>query len=268
MKRTLLCSLIVLTIASFYSHANAQWVTKDSANGLIYGLVGEPFAQLAEGPPDSRYCPMDSTSASTLDMGFSRDTAKHRWLPILPNARLVIYGKKDPQKDSSALSLRFYRILPDFSQGPISREYIVNPGITTIIVPDTQYTYIEMTLTGGGSTHGSHGFLLDAITLFQNFDGLGVGQFIAPIVSALANYPNPFTAQMTTNINVHLERPGTATVVIADAIGRELSRNVLGAVGPGDHAVLFHAPAAGVYYARLMLNGAFSGQMLKMSALR
>ncbi len=268
MKPTLLLLLVACFVTSFAGNASSQWVTNDSANGLIYGTLGEPYAHNAEGPPDLRYAPMDSTSASTLDMGFSRDTAKHRWLPILPKARLVIYGAKDPNKDSSALSLRFFAVDASGALTAESREFIVEPGVATITVPDTMYTYLELTTTGAGTKVGSHGFYLDAITLYENFGALGVGQYIAPKVAALANYPNPFTAGMRTNINVHLDRPGTAIVVISDIVGREVSRSVLGPVSSGDHTVSFRAPGAGVYYARLMINGAFSGPMLKMAALR
>ncbi len=268
MKRSILLTLLLAAAITISSRASAQWVTNDSANGLVYGGSGEPTRQRAEGPPDGIYMQFDSTSSSFLDMGFSRDTSKHRWLPILPKARLIIYGAKDPNVDSSALSLRFYDILPGGAQGANSGETIIRPGISVVIVPDTEYTYAEFTLTGAGTKKGSHGFHLDAITLFQNFTNLGVGQYIQPQVATLANYPNPFMAASPTNINVHLDRPGTALVIVSDAIGREVSRTSLGSVGAGDHTISFRASAPGVYYARLMLNGAFSGPMLKMSALR
>lgn len=261
----------VLLTASLVGSARAQFVTNDSANAVIYQQYGEKYPEFAQGPPDGLSAHLDSNGVAVLDLAFSRDTSKHRWLPILGKSRIKIYGSKDPNVDSSAAQIQFIRIDP-LGGGELysSGFYIASPGVTTITLPDSQYTYLEFTLTGGGTKLGSRGFFLDAVTLFQDFRTLSVGATLASHVAGLnASYPNPFvSASGQAQINYSVLRDGDAMLVVTDAIGREVRRQDLGHVARGDHSTYFRGNGVGVYFARLILNGVPYGSTLKLTSVR
>jgi hypothetical protein len=69
------------------------------------------------------------------------------------------------------------------------------------------------------------------------------------------NYPNPFNP--STAISYTISRNSPVTMVIYDAVGREVVRLVNREQGPGSYTVVWeaHAAASGVYICRLQAEG-------------
>jgi len=81
------------------------------------------------------------------------------------------------------------------------------------------------------------------------------------------NYPNPFNA--STRITYHLAHSGYCSIVIFDALGREVAHPVEGLQQAGRHAIRFEAGGlpSGVYFYRIMA-GSRSVQTAKMLLVR
>ena len=150
--------------------------------------------------------------------------------------------------------------------------FTANAGITMLTVPDSlhlQYDVVEFTQFGGGTTTGAPGLLLDAITVFQDFTNLSVSSEIhLPTVGLSGNYPNPFYAGRGTVVNATLLHPGIATIILYDAVGREVSRSELGHVEAGTYSQFMNPSGTGMYFARLLFNGAPFGPILKLTSIR
>lgn len=71
-------------------------------------------------------------------------------------------------------------------------------------------------------------------------------------VSLAPAYPNPFTR--STTLSFTLEKAGPISLVIYDALGREVSRLVSGSLNAGRHHVVWNAEglSTGTYFSRLM----------------
>ncbi|HEX7574177.1 MAG TPA: T9SS type A sorting domain-containing protein [Bacteroidota bacterium] len=71
----------------------------------------------------------------------------------------------------------------------------------------------------------------------------------------LQNYPNPFNP--ATSIRYTISRNSLVTVIIYDAVGREVVLLVHREQGPGSYSVIWdaHASSSGVYLCRLQAEG-------------
>jgi uncharacterized protein (TIGR03790 family) len=81
----------------------------------------------------------------------------------------------------------------------------------------------------------------------------GVGDGLRPFATGLdQNYPNPFNP--TTNISYQLSEAGRVSLVVYDALGRQVTTLVDRAQEPGKYTVTWEASgaAAGVYFCRLI----------------
>ena len=77
-----------------------------------------------------------------------------------------------------------------------------------------------------------------------------------PQVGRLAPaFPNPFND--ATTLTFSLERTQQVSLVIYDALGREVARPVSGLWSSGEHRVVWKADQlpAGTYFSRLMIDG-------------
>jgi hypothetical protein len=268
MKRFIISSSAGILLVLVFSVAQAQYVKSDSANGNVYYAYGIPDSVLAEGPPDGLFAEIPNSSTAFLDMGFRR-TATSGWLPILPKAQLKIYAVNSKGDTNAAASVQFIKYSPQGGQLYNSSYYTANAGVTTINVPDSTYDIVEFTLYGGGTLQGAPPLLLDGITLFQDFTNLSVSsEMQLPTAGLTGNYPNPFYTGRGTVVNATFLHPGTATIVLYDALGREVSRSELGHVVAGTYSQFMNPPGIGMYFARLLLNGAPFGPILKLTSVR
>jgi hypothetical protein len=89
-------------------------------------------------------------------------------------------------------------------------------------------------------------------------DGVGVPQ----IVGLLPAYPNPFND--STTLTFALERAQQVSLVIYDALGREVARPVSGLWSAGEHRVVWKADLlpVGTYFSRLMIDGQIASRTL------
>lgn len=87
--------------------------------------------------------------------------------------------------------------------------------------------------------------------------GVGNISSVPDKYSLSQNYPNPFNP--ITRINYSISRPGLVTLVIFDALGRQVSELVNEYKNAGNHIVEFNAScySSGVYYYK-MVSGDFS----------
>jgi hypothetical protein len=271
MKYLVRYSFALLLLLAFSSQSRSQYVYKDSANGIVRASSGVKDSVATEGPPDGQFGELSASGTAFLDMGFRR-TDSSVWLPILPNSTLKIYGAKPKGVDSAAAAIQFILYASDGSIQAESAQFFASPGITMITVPDdagVQYNTIEFTTTGGGTSTGSQGFNIDAITLFQNFSNLSVtGTHLTLAAGLIANYPNPFSASRGTTVQMNMTQSGIGSVVIFDAIGREIQRDELGLINAGIYTHTISGKAPGVYFARLLLDGIPYGGALKITSIR
>ena len=135
-------------------------------------------------------------------------------------------------------------------------------GMTTIIVPDTGRNAIGVEV---GADAGGNSFWIDAITLVQAGEA-GVSGSSAPRQTVLASYPNPF--EHASPVTVHIDAPnaGRGVLLISDALGREVERISTGELHSGAQEVTVGMDRAGVFFARLYIDGAPVGGPLQLIA--
>jgi len=133
----------------------------------------------------------------------------------------------------------------------------------TIIVPDTGFNAINVSVAAFDS--GGNSFWLDAITLIQKGTA-GVSEQLASREAVLASYPNPF--EHSSRVAVHIDAPasGRGELLISDALGREVERVPIGELQPGGQDVSLAMNQAGIFFARLLIDGTPVGPPLKLVA--
>jgi uncharacterized protein (TIGR03790 family) len=131
-------------------------------------------------------------------------------------------------------------------------------GAGTTVSPRS-YIWTDLKVEPGTHEYRLRQIDLDGSYHFSDFRSVtvaagltGVGDSFQPIAPGLdQNYPNPFNP--TTNVTYRLAEAGRVSLVIYDALGREITTLVNGAQGPGRYTVSWNATgvAAGVYFCRL-----------------
>jgi hypothetical protein len=132
----------------------------------------------------------------------------------------------------------------------------------TIIVPDTGFNAMSVSVVVDS---GGNSFWLDAITLVQSGTA-GVEEQHRAQEAVLASYPNPF--EHSSRVAVHIDAPkaGRGELLISDALGREVERMPIGELQAGAQDVSIGLDRAGIFFARLLIEGAPIGSPLKLVA--
>ena len=140
---------------------------------------------------------------------------------------------------------------------PVNTEDMV-----TIIIPDTGFNAISVSVAVDS---GGNSFWIDAITLVQAGEA-GVSGSSAPQQAVLESYPNPFEHASPVTVHIDAPEPGRGVLSISDALGREVERVSTGELYAGAQDVTVGMDNAGVFFARLFIDGVPVGGPLKLIA--
>ncbi|HEX5316003.1 MAG TPA: hypothetical protein VFX22_05060, partial [Candidatus Kapabacteria bacterium] len=184
-------------------------------------------------------------------------------------AEMHVYWQRQ-STDSSAAEIQFMAFdanLFPLHYGPIVRVMETGPLFeskeTTITVPDTGYNALSITI---GADTGASTCSLDAIILMQSGVVDGVSEQLASRGPVLASYPNPFEHSSLETVHIDAPASGRAELWVSDALGREVERVPIGELQPGGQDVSISLKEAGIFFARLVIDGAPSGAPLKLVA--
>jgi hypothetical protein len=112
---------------------------------------------------------------------------------------------------------------------------------------------------------GANSFYIDAMELLQS-GVAAVGGSDAPGRFVLASYPNPFEHSSLATLHIDAPDAGRGELLVSDALGREVERVLIGELHAGGQDVNFALGRAGVFFARLFIEGAAVGGPLKLVA--
>ncbi len=250
-------------LSSTGAHAQLMGLDSASVDSVSSYQVLNP--ENAMGKLDAKYAQL--SKGCFIDLAVKAKTGGLYY--IAPGAKIRIYGRNIPG-DSSAAQINFVKTTNGFVSYTSHNYYATGNGMTELTAPDSQYTYIELTTTGGTDLKGSNSYLLDAIVVVQNYRAQGVATRASFDNSAsLSNYPNPcHPGPAATMLAITTARSGDAMVVVADPTGREISRVAMGEIAPGAHEVPLAIEESGIYFAQLYLDGLPVGRARKLSAIR
>jgi hypothetical protein len=247
-------------------------VYADSIYLFPFGTDKVVTPERAFGAPDSQYAHFGPLGLGPLlDLMFTHSDGVTA-LTIQKNATVHIWGMADTLVDSSAAQVKFVKTDPDGVIVNESQWYILGDGLNTITLADTEYTYLEFTLTGTEFNPGSQGYYLDAVLLVQDRDsttsGGSVGRHLDPRATQIvASYPNPFVASaQQTNVTVRLAKAGNAVLRIFDVLGHEVTAVSLGYLGAGDYHVPVGMTEPQMYFARLYVDGVPTARAYRLIA--
>ncbi len=233
------------------------------------GVSGVSSPEYALGKPDNKFAVI-SGNAPLFDLAFRRHNgiiAKPILIPILPKSKIVIWGRKDKEVDSSAGQMTLYKT-DQFGALEYSTEltpFYLQDGINIYQVPDSQFSYMEFSLPGLGTSTGAKSYSIDAVALVEDtFDITGVTQNQISVQRSgiRLNYPNPFEGK--TIIDYSLMQSGNIELLIVDVNGIEHGRADLGYQNEGLHSFEFMTNDHGLFFVRLFINGIPSANPLKI----
>lgn len=135
-------------------------------------------------------------------------------------------------------------------------------GMETLIVPDTGRNAIGI---GLAVDSGGTSFWIDAIVLIQKGTAAVSDQSV-PQEAVLASYPNPFEHSSRETVHIDAPASGRGELLLSDALGREMERVAIGEVHAGGQDVSIGLDRAGIFFARLLIEGAPIGPPLKLVA--
>jgi hypothetical protein len=264
-----LIALVLLTSLLFISQNALAVVPKiDSVYAdSVYAtnVITTDQAQSALGKPDKSFVTFGN--AGLLDLMF-QNHAHTMALTIKANDTLLVWGKKDLSVDSSAGQIVFYKIADDGSIQYNSKPFILGDGLNHIIVPDQDFSYIELSLAEPDPHASNHAksYLVDAIALLQDTTPpvKSVSKNQALLVNSLSSYPNPFIS--STTIHFELQTGGEVQLAVVDGLGREIDRVNAGYVESGVHEIPVALNTPGFYFVRVFVNGQPVGTPLKITS--
>jgi hypothetical protein len=171
--------------------------------------------------------------------------------------------------DSNGADIQFLYQDPNTgipSLGPIVRVIESGPidisHETTIIVPDTGFNTLSIFVAADS---GCNSCYVDAISLIQ----MGTASVAATEgigAPALSNYPNPFYSAYGTTVSITSAVQGNGTLRIYDVLGNEVAREPVGELTEGEQDVRVALNRAGIFFARLYVDGAPNGLPLKITS--
>jgi hypothetical protein len=264
MKSSILSILVILTL-SWFGRANAQGVPYDSVavDSVISlgGLVDDP--NFITNIPDGLEAHFHPDAA--LAVQFVVNGA-----PLLfeKGAKLHLYWRGQASAEDSNVAIidlervenyiLYHHVAIDTlfeSIGPQEME-------TILTVTDTGYNTIGI---GTDADTGANSFWLDAVVLMQSGTA-SVGRTLDIEQIVLAGYPNPFLHSASTTLRVTSPESGQAVLSIRDMLGREVMQLPLGELDAGEQDIRIALDRAGVFFARLQVNGQWVGAPLKITA--
>lgn len=261
-------AFLALFLSSFVGKAKAQLVPYDSlaVNSLYGGAGNVPDADNIEGPPDDAVVTLGSTSFISAQF-----FAGSQLVTLQKGAEMHVYWLRLNNTDSAAADIYF----TELNDGVAERSTINPTRVmentptvnqlheTTIVVPDTGYNTLSITI---GADTGASIAWLDAIILMQS-GVAAVGEPSINVAPLLTSYPNPFEHGAMAKVEISAPTTGTGELVIFDALGREIERVPVGELNAGaSEQSEIRLNRAGVYFARLQIDGVQVGAPLKLIA--
>jgi hypothetical protein len=262
---TLLAFLLLASAAS----SKAQAIVMDSvwADSIYLDIsLGVQSPELTLHEADNKFGVLGNGAEFSLMFKNKTGTAAR---VIKPNATINVYCKKDTKVDSSAGLIAFVRTDAEGVILDQSPYFLLGDGINTITVPNSSYTYALFQLSGLGDPNGAKSFMIDAVQLIQEEDKVNVPRSYTESASRITgNYPNPFVSGTSggTTLVFSLEREADIVVLVVDALGREVAREPLGMMQSGTQKAQVQVKEAGLYIARLIVDGELSGSAYKLIA--
>ncbi|HEY3875358.1 MAG TPA: T9SS type A sorting domain-containing protein [Candidatus Kapabacteria bacterium] len=267
MVRSILFGLLATLLLA--SKAEAQFIPYDSIPiDSIYGTdVGNPASiDSIEGAPDYFQAHMGG-----LDFFGVQFTPAPGQPSVMMDsgAILQVYWTR-ASTDSCAMDIQFSN--PDGpTLGPtvhiVEAGPLYVPSLTNVIVPGSGFTTLGISVGSNPNAGepGADSCFLDAIVLVQHGTYSSVSTPLAVAQPTLKNYPNPFYHSSGTHIAVAVPHSGEGTLLVRDAIGREVERIPLGSVS-GQAEASLSLEGAGVYFVQLLIDGSPSGSPLEISS--
>lgn len=255
----LLSPLFLISRNTFAMAPKIDSVYADS----IYAVnaITDAQSKASLGKPDSNLVTFGN--AALLDLMF-RNHAHTKSILIKANTTLLIWGKKDNTVDSSAGQVVLYKIADDGSIEYNSAKFILGDGLNTIIVPNQDFSYIELSLADPGPVKHAQSYLFDAVALLQDTTSSSAVSSQSSPVNLISSYPNPFVG--TTTIHFELKDAGEIELSVIDALGRETDRITPVFLESGIHEIPLALRTPGFYFVRLFVNGQPLGNPLKITS--
>lgn len=260
--------LAALFTFSVASRVSAQNIPYDSlAVNYLITDAGIDNPENIEGLPDKAEITL--MTSQFLGVMFQAGTQA---VTFQKGAEIHVYWQRQ-LTDSSAADIEFMAFdanLVPLKYGPTVRVMETGPPYeskeTTITVPDTGYSgYNALSITIASDT-GADNCSLDAIILMQSGVVDGVSEQLASREAVLASYPNPFEHSSLETVHIDAPASGRGELWVSDALGREVERVPIGELQPGGQDVSISLKGAGIFFARLMIDGAPVGPPLKLVA--
>jgi hypothetical protein len=270
MIKSILLSVVFLFAIGLCGNAQAQIITPYDTLYLDTPFLvnGVDYPALMTGRPDSTpaHFSGDAYSASRMTP----------WLggPGITMAKgntLVIYyfiPSSAQPTDSILGRLRLQSLDENFVLGEETDIIFREPGPKeleheiNITIPDTGFNAIGLEVA---TDSGGNSLWIDAVVMVQS--GLAsvaeAGQSYAPL---LASYPNPFYRSDGTTLRVTSNAPGYGLLRIYDVLGNEVTQVPVGELTEGEQNVKIALDRAGIFFARLFVNGSPSGAPLKITS--
>lgn len=252
--------LAPLFFTSQDAHAMVKIDTMYANNIYSSFAIDSVQSKAALGKNDNQYATFGNSAL--LDLKF-KNHAGTGFLVIKAKSTLWVWGKKDLSVDSSAGQIVFAN---DDNGFFTSKPFILKDGLNIIAVPDSDFTYVELSLATPDphATKYAKSYLVDAVALLQDTTPVVSVPFKPLLVRSISSYPNPFIANTT--IHFELEAGGDIELAVFDGLGREIDRVQAGYLDNGIHEIPLAIRTPGFYFVRLLVNGQPVGNPLKINS--
>jgi hypothetical protein len=256
-------SIIILLTFTFIGRAAAQATPYDSlsVDSLIgaYGVTNQNFVK---GPVDGQEAIFGPSGSMSVQFAVNEHPVEFQM-----GAPVHIYWTTQTN-DSNGAWFQFVELDQDLRLVRTGPQVFINetgplnePRMMSIAVPDTGYNTLQISVA---IDSGANSFYLDAITIIQHgFAAVSEGQKLQ--ASSLESFPNPFLHSANTTLRVTMPVSGKAILSVTDMLGREVMQLPLGNRSEGEQDVKVTIDHAGIFFARLNVNGEWTGVPLRIT---
>jgi hypothetical protein len=253
---------LLLTLSYFSKPASAQIFASDSAYAnFILAENNVENAAEALGRPKGRLAHLIPGGEFQVVV-LRPDSSIH---PLVPGARVIVYGQKDNLDDSSAAEVSFVALDKSFVRLYESKAVKITGGANVVTVEDKPYTVIQIRLAGGGTPGAAVGYYVDGVVVVQPFSG--IRETLKLQERSFSTFPNPLKGSSKSTLHVHFDKPTKASILITDVNGKNVMALDAGLCLEGDHEFTLQLPNPGVYFARLVMDDFLSARPFKISVL-
>jgi hypothetical protein len=131
-----------------------------------------------------------------------------------------------------------------------------------ITIPDTGFNAVGLEIA---TDSGGNSLWIDAVVMVQSGEA-GVAEADQYSASLLKSYPNPFYRTTGTTLRVTSTMVGNGLLRIYDVLGNQVAQVPVGELTEGEQDVKVSLDRAGIFIARLFVNGEPNGAPLKITS--